>query len=149
MNASTIYLRSHVAPSPQAIQLAQAQSFKQFGTRLHDEPFPGCEPLPFQSDAYWECCIERYASSLQHQVGTCKMGPSSDPTAVVNAELQVHGVRGLRVVDASVMPTIVAGHTNAAVFMIGEKAADMIKAYWLTGAGRTDAARSENFVGFV
>lgn len=58
------------------------------------------------------------------------MGPESDPTAVVNPQLQVIGVRRLRVVDASIMPEIVAGHTNAATFMIGEKAADMVKDYW-------------------
>lgn len=59
------------------------------------------------------------------------MGPSSDPTAVVNPQLQVHGVGNLRVVDASIMPTIVAGHTNAAAFMIGEKGADMVKQTWM------------------
>lgn len=59
------------------------------------------------------------------------MGPSSDPTAVVNPQLQVYGIPNLRVVDASIMPTIVAGHTNAAVFMIGEKGADMVKQTWM------------------
>lgn len=58
------------------------------------------------------------------------MGPETDPTAVVNPKLQVIGIRNLRVVDASIMPQIVAGHTNAAAFMIGEKAADMVKEYW-------------------
>lgn len=59
------------------------------------------------------------------------MGPQSDPDAVVDPELKVHGVKSLRVVDGSVMPTIVAGHTNAAIFMIGEKASDMIKETWI------------------
>lgn len=72
------------------------------------------------------------------------MGPASDPTAVVNAQLQVHGVSGLRVVDASIMPTIVAGHTNAAVFMIGEKAADMVKDYWLSGYQTSSSSRVQS-----
>lgn len=58
------------------------------------------------------------------------MGPASDPGAVVDPGLRVYGVSGLRVVDASVMPVIPAGHTNSVVFMIGEKAADMIKRDW-------------------
>ena len=67
------------------------------------------------------------------QVGTCKMGPGTDKDAVVNPQLQVHGITNLRVVDASVMPTIPAAHTNAATFMIGEKAADMVKEFWRKG----------------
>lgn len=58
------------------------------------------------------------------------MGPVDDPEAVVDQELRVHGLSNLRVVDASIMPTIPAGHTNAIVIMIAEKASDMIKDFW-------------------
>jgi choline dehydrogenase len=68
--------------------------------------------------------IRKTLETIYHPVGTCKMG--NDPNAVVDHRLRVHGIEGLRVADASIMPEIVAGNTNAAVIMIGEKASDMI-----------------------
>ena len=64
--------------------------------------------------------------TVHHPVGTAKMGPASDPLAVVDVQLRVHGIEGLRVVDASVMPDLIGGATNAPVIMIAEKASDMI-----------------------
>ena len=68
--------------------------------------------------------VKKAAETTYHPVGTCKMG--SDPMAVVDAQLRVHGIVGLRVADASIMPTLTSGNTNAPSIMIGEKAADMM-----------------------
>ncbi|KAJ4451438.1 hypothetical protein ANN_02900 [Periplaneta americana] len=89
-----------------------------------------CDALEINTRAYWECALRHLATTLYHPSGTCKMGPESDPTAVVSPELKVYGVKGLRVADASIMPTIVSGNLNAPTIMIGEKAADMVRKEW-------------------
>ena len=78
-----------------------------------------------QTDDELLAFARQYGHTAYHVVGTCKMG--HDPRAVVDDELRVHGVTGLRVVDASIMPTMTSGNTNAPVIMIAEKAGDMVK----------------------
>ncbi len=101
---------------------------KVFQTSAFDE-FRGDEVAPgadVNSDEALEAYIRETCSTVFHPVGTCKMG--TDSMAVVDSELRVRGVEGLRVVDASIMPTITTGNTNAPTIAIGEKAADLIKA---------------------
>lgn len=92
------------------------------------------------TDAYWECYVRNLATTVYHPVATAKMGPDTDRYAVVNSRLKVRGgVQGLRVVDASIMPKLVSGNTNAASIMIGEKGAEFIKEDWTL----TDAIHQE------
>ncbi len=79
-----------------------------------------------ESDADLLAYLRTEGQSIYHPVGTCRMGPEHDPMAVVDQRLKLHGVAGLRVADASVMPQVISGNTNAACIMIGEKAAAMI-----------------------
>lgn len=90
---------------------------------IRKETLPGCKVA---TDAQLEADIRARAETIYHPVGTCRMG--SDTGAVLDPQLRVNGVRGLRVVDASIMPNLVSGNTNAPTIMIAEKAADLIRA---------------------
>jgi choline dehydrogenase-like flavoprotein len=89
---------------------------------------PGASTTADDEILHW---VKQVAETTYHPVGTCKMG--TDPMAVVDAQLRVHGIAGLRIADASIMPTLTSGNTNAPSIMIGEKAADMAQAA-VTGA---------------
>lgn len=110
--------------------IAAANAFAKYRGR---ELCPGPEA---KDDKALRAHIAKYTETLYHPVGTCKMG--NDATAVVDAELRVRGVDGLRVVDASVMPVVPGGNTNAPTIMIAEKAADILK----NGARRTESRES-------
>lgn len=90
---------------------------------IEREDFPG--PNVQTDDELLEVARARGLTTF-HPGGTCRMGPASDPTAVVDDELRVHGLAGLRVVDASIMPTMISANLNAATLMIAERASDLI-----------------------
>jgi len=92
-----------------------------------------CFPLisyHFGTDAFWMCQIRAETGPENHQSGTCKMGPSTDPNAVVDSELRVHGIPNIRVADASIFPIVPNANPIAAIMMVAEKAADMINNEW-------------------
>jgi choline dehydrogenase-like flavoprotein len=114
-----------------AVQLSKTKSFQKYGADLYKTPLSPCSDHEFDSDAYWECSIRYMTFTMFHQAGTCKMGPDSDPDAVVDSALRVRGITNLRVSDASIMPLVTSGHLMATVYMIAEKTADFIKETWL------------------
>jgi choline dehydrogenase len=94
-------------------------------------PFRPQEYLPgsqYQSDEDLATAAGAVGTTIFHPVGTCKMGRAEDTNAVVDARLRVRGVERLRVVDASIMPTITSGNTNAPTVMVAEKGAEMLRA---------------------
>ena len=108
--------------------LEETEPFKRYDIRLiQDQMLCGDRFKPY-SEEYYECFAREYLTTHYHPVGTCAMGPEAKKRSVVNHELKVHGIGGLRVADASIMPKLVGANTNAACVMIGEKAASMILA---------------------
>ncbi|XP_023240648.1 uncharacterized protein LOC111639101 [Centruroides sculpturatus] len=108
------------------LTLASTKPMKKLGVRPLPYVMPGCEKYKHFSDEYLTCMALAFPFSVQYFSGTCKMGDPNDPTTVVDASLKVKGVHRLRVVDASIIPIIIGGHTMSVTMMIADKAADMI-----------------------
>lgn len=96
-----------------ALALSKTEAFRKLGTKFYDKPFPGCESYTMGTDAYWRCWIKTFSITLAHTVGTCKMGPDSDPKAVVDPQLKLRGIKNLRIADTSIMPLVPSGNTMA------------------------------------
>lgn len=108
------------------LSLEKTKAFKEMGAKFVRKELKGCEGYKWGTDDYTVCLARTYTSSPYHPVGTCKMGPYWDKTAVVDPRLRVYGIVNLRVIDASIMPVVVRGNTNAPSIVIGEKGSDMI-----------------------
>lgn len=116
----------------EAVRISKSPSMKQYDARILGIPLPNCQKHPLTDDEYWRCAIRTLSSSAYQQLGTCRMGPVGDPKAVVTPDLRVHGIENLRIADVSIVPTSISGQTVAVAYMIGEKAADLIKQQWST-----------------
>ncbi|XP_049879228.1 glucose dehydrogenase [FAD, quinone]-like [Pectinophora gossypiella] len=112
------------------LKLGETEAFKKAGFKLQWLELEGCKQYDKNTDEFLRCWSRETTVSLYHPTSTAKMGPENDEAAVVDSELRVRKVDNLRVIDASIMPTVVRGNTNAPTIMIGEKGADMIKKFW-------------------
>jgi choline dehydrogenase-like flavoprotein len=107
------------------------QSYRNINGTVYGGLVPGCEQYKAWSDQYIECYVRTFCWTGFNYAGTCRMGDASDPRSVVDPKLRVlGGISGLRVGDASVMPTITRGAINAPTVMIGERAAEFILQEW-------------------
>lgn len=89
-----------------AISLMNSTALSKYNISLLFPAIPACQRFPFPSIEYWNCSIRQETGPENHQAGSCKMGPANDPMAVVDQQLRVRGVKGLRVADTSIMPKV-------------------------------------------
>jgi choline dehydrogenase len=129
----------------------KSQAFRKYNSSFISNLFPGCESHVGDRDKDLECRIKMLTSTTYHPTSTCRMGKPDDPNAVVDSNLRVRGVKGLRIADGSVMPMITNANTNAPIMMIGEKAADLILKDWCVPERQRRGKTSrvlENFLPF-
>ncbi|XP_075156236.1 ecdysone oxidase-like [Haematobia irritans] len=118
--------------------LQHSDIFRHYDLQLIRIPLEDCDTLIYDSDDYWFCYIKYFLISAWHAAGTCHMGPVTDPSSVVDSHLRVHGVQGLRVIDASIMPNITSANTNGPTIMIAEKGSQMIIDEWTNRVAKYD-----------
>jgi len=130
-------IATYLAGIKLAIKIAKSPGMSEYtdgNLRINWDKCPktrcGCpnKELEKTPDSFWECMVRAVVSTVYHPAGTAKMGSPDDPMAVLDPELRVRGVAGLRVADASAWPMVTSGNTNAPAIMVAEKAADIIKA---------------------
>ncbi|KAL1502268.1 hypothetical protein ABEB36_007434 [Hypothenemus hampei] len=103
-----------------------------YGMTPDNEEYGDCaKKHGYDTDAFWSCAVKYYTGPENHQASSCKMGPRSDPTAVVDHKLLVHGLSNVRIMDASAIPILVSGNTHATIVMMAERGVDFIKEKWL------------------
>lgn len=107
--------------------IIRTEPMQKLGAQIYNKPLPNCREFLFDTRDYWECYVRHVTVTSYHPVGTCKMGKEDDPSAVVDYDFKVRGIEKLYVADASVMPLLPSGNPNAAVAMIGEKLADILR----------------------
>jgi len=106
------------------------KAFKSVGAKLAKVTFPECEAFAFGTYKYWQCYVTHFTMSGNSIAGSCPMGQKGQNDSVVDSELRVLGVDRLRVIDASVFPSMVSSPIQAAVMMIAEKGAELIQDFW-------------------
>ncbi|XP_050356404.1 glucose dehydrogenase [FAD, quinone]-like [Nymphalis io] len=112
------------------LSLENTKAFRSNGAHFVREPLPACRDHVWGTDDYFTCMARAYTVTTYHYAGSCKMGPKRDKKAVLDSQLRVYGVCGLRVIDASMMPFVIRGNTNAPTIMIGERGVDFVIKYW-------------------
>ena len=108
------------------MKLEQTQAFREKEVEILHIPLEECDQHEFKSEEYWKCYFSYFSSTCYHHVGTVKMGDVNDESACVDPRLKLKGTDNLRVIDASVMPYVTSGNTNAPTAMIAEKASDFL-----------------------